>query len=81
MPILRTEVTGFGNERGKETERINVRALSKVGAIMTARARAISLIPYKDQEVVEVNNLSNERFFDQWEVTVRDKNELESIGQ
>lgn len=81
MPFLRTEITEFSNEKGKETERVQVRAASKVGAIMTARARAISLIPFKEQEVVFVNNKSNERLLDQWEVVIRDKNTLEDIGQ
>lgn len=76
---LRTEIVDITEKQGKDTVSISVRAASKMGAILTARLAAISVIPIREQKVMVVNNLSNDRVFDKWKVEVADVEQMGSL--
>jgi len=79
--MIRGNIVEFGKTNGKETVLVVVRAASKPGAIIASRLRAASTIPLREQRISEVRNVSNMRLFDQWEIEVQDKKELENVGK
>jgi len=79
MPFLRAQVIGMGQKNGKDTVEIVVRAASKTGAILTARAAAIRTIPLRDQRLANVSNNDNERVLDKWVVEISDFNNTKGI--
>lgn len=81
MPSLRGSVTSFERDQGKDVAVVVVRAGSKMGAALTARLTSMQLIPFREQEVVSMKNLSNDRFLDKWEVRVKDSESLRNIGR
>lgn len=72
MPLLRAQVVGMQDRQAKDTVKVVVRAGSKFGAIATARLAVIRTIPLRNQELFDVVNTSNTRFFDKWEVEISD---------
>ena len=81
MSLLRSTVTDFGNKQGKDTVEITVRAASKPGAMLAARLKSFRIIPFREQQVIEVDNLSNDRILDKWVIQVQDTSELSKLGQ
>lgn len=79
--LPRADTTDFGSHNGKDAVTKVVRAASKPGAMLTARVDAIQNIPFRSQEIVEVENLDNNRLLNKWRVLIRDRQELENIGR
>lgn len=74
----RSTVLDHNRMDAKEQMQIAVRAGSEMGAVVAARIEAARLIPFRDQEVIEISNADNARFFNVWKVTVRDRNSINS---
>lgn len=81
MVKLRSEIIDISQREGKQTTTVIVRATNKAGAAVVARLASVGIIPIRSQQVIEINNLSNSRIFDQWEVQVQDRNELNLLGR
>lgn len=79
--MLRGQIVEMNRENGKDTVEIGIRAASKMGAITAARLTAAPIIPLRDQKLGVVRDVSNTRLFDQWIITIRDRDELSSIGE
>lgn len=79
--MLRGTVTEFTRVNGREAVQVTVRAASKPGAVMAARLAAMTVVPFREQGVGEIRNLSNMRLFDQWTIMVIDRKELENVGR
>jgi len=79
--MIRGTIVEMGKDEGRDSVDVVVRAASKFGASLAARAASTTVIPTREQEVVEIRNISNSRLFDQWMVTVRDRKELDSVGR
>jgi len=72
MVLPRANLTGLEREQARDVAVVEIRAGSKMGAVLTARVESARSIPLRDQEITRVENMSNDRFLDKWRVHVRD---------
>lgn len=79
LPRVRT--TELGKTDGRDTIEVVVRAASKPGAILTARADAVTSIPVREQSVDRVESLDNDRFLNKWKVEISDTESMKSLGR
>lgn len=66
----RATLTDFGKFNAKDRAIVNVRASTRMGAILSARANSASFIPMRDQVLVSAKIKDTERLFNVWEVTI-----------
>jgi len=71
----------MGQSRGKDLAEIVVRAGSKTGAIMTARAEAIKTIPFREQQIEYVEQLDSDRFLNKWRVEISDQESIADLAR
>jgi len=66
----RATVVSFEKFDAKDRAKVNVRAGSKIGAVLSARINTATFIPIRDQNVISAKVKDTERFFNVWEVEV-----------
>jgi len=76
LSIPRAATVDFGRSRGRDMAEIIVRAGSKPGAMMTARAEAMKTIPFREQNVEYVEQMEGNRFMNKWRVKITDEQSM-----
>lgn len=66
----RTTIVSFEKFDAKDRAKVNVRAATKMGAVLAARINSASFIPVRDQRLVSAKIKDTERLFNVWEVNV-----------
>ena len=79
LSIPRAATVDFGRSRGRDMAEIIVRASSKPGAMLTARAEAIKTIPFREQKVEHVEQMEGNRLMNKWRVKIIDEQSMEDI--
>lgn len=81
LSIPRATTVDFGRNRGDDMAEIIVRAGSKPGAMMTARAEALKTIPFREQKIEYVEQMDQDRFLNKWRVKIVDQKSMSSIEE
>jgi hypothetical protein len=77
--MIRGQIVNSDTTNRGQTVVVSIRAGSKTGAMLSSRLNAIRTIPLREQEVISVESVSNERFLDRWEVEISDQRSMSNI--
>lgn len=70
MFSLRATTVDLNKFDAKDRATVNVRAATKMGAIVASRSNVASFIPVRDQQLVDAKIKDTERLFNVWQVVI-----------
>jgi hypothetical protein len=79
LKVPRATTVDMTRNQGKDEAEIIVRAASKAGAIITARANALSIMPVREQKIEYVEQMDSDRLLNKWKVRVKDQDSMANL--